>query len=125
MRQGLTQCIDMDESDKAADHHFLFHFSLNESDHARPSHADHAALEADDLAEVDWTAEEHAVNLQADDVFGPGQAGGGDEARLDEPFSTAPGIQRAVMVEIAAHHHVMGNAGINIHASLFLSAIIA
>ena len=69
VRQRMTLRIDVDEGDKAADHHFPFHFGLDKGDHARSPDADDATLEADDLAEVHRAAEEHAVDLQTHDVF--------------------------------------------------------
>jgi len=113
---ALGICVD--EGDEAADHDLVLDPGLDVGDQAGFSGANDAAFEADNLTTPHRAAEEHAVDLQADDVFRVGQAGGGDEARFDEPFGGAPGIERAVVVQVFAFDKVVGNISGDFHTKI-------
>jgi hypothetical protein len=118
VRQRVTERIHVDEGDEAADHDLVFDFGLNVGDQAGLSGADDAAFEADDLPEMHRAGEGHTVDFETDDVCWVGQTGGGNETRFNKPFGGAPGIQRAVVVQVFTFNQVVGNTGGDFHTTI-------
>lgn len=108
--------VHVDEGDEAADGDLVMDFHLDVRDDFRLAGQHDLAGESNEIPFADRTGKGHAVNLEADDIFGFSQRSGGDKTGFNEPFRRTAGVQGAVVVQVFPFDQMHGRILRKIHS---------